>query len=145
MPHDEKDLERFVTAQAPIYETALQELRAGRKRSHGMWFIFPQLRGLGHFPAAHVYGLGGLAEARAYLEHRVLGPRLTACTCATLAWTDRDLSTIFGFPDDLKFGSCMTLFEAAGGPPRTFGQALDQFCGGRQDFRTLQRLAAADG
>src|SRR5438046_1700808 len=103
------DLERFLTAQAPVFETVLEELKAGRKRSHWMWFIFPQLRGLGWSPTAQFYGIGKLKEARAYLAHSVLGPRLLICTEAVLAIRGRSLHEIFGFPDDLKFRSSMTL------------------------------------
>src|SRR3954469_15042477 len=112
---DPFDLERFVTAQAPIFSAALDELKAGRKRSHWMWFIFPQLRGPGRSPTAEFYGLGSLDEACAYLAHPVLGPRLTLCTEARLAVQGRCLHAIFGSPDDLKFCSSMTLFALAGG------------------------------
>ena len=100
---DPFDLERFVTAQAPVFTTALAELKAGRKRSHWMWFIFPQLRGLGHSSTAFFYGISSLAEARAYLAHPLLGPRLEICTEAVLGIRDSTLNAIFGSPDDLKF------------------------------------------
>src|SRR3954451_5216121 len=128
------DLERFVTAQAPVFATALAELQAGQKRSHWMWFIFPQLRGLGHSAMARHYGVGSLAEARAYLAHPLLGPRLVQCTQAVLAIEGRSLRTIFGSPDDLKFRSSMTLFSlAASEKDSVFRQALDRFCDGRED------------
>jgi uncharacterized protein (DUF1810 family) len=135
------DLDRFVTAQAPVHAQALAELTAGLKRSHWMWFVFPQLRGLGHSAMAERYGIASLAEARAYLAHPLLGPRLVACTQAVLAVEGRSLHDIFGSPDDLKFASSMTLFEVAageGGDP--FREALDRSCAGRRDGRTLALL-----
>ena len=107
------DLERFVTAQAPVFATVLNELKAGRKRSHWMWFVFPQLRGLGQSAMATRYGIGSLAEAQAYLAHPLLGPRLMECTRTVLAIEGRSLHAIFGSPDDLKFCSSMTLFSLA--------------------------------
>jgi uncharacterized protein (DUF1810 family) len=140
---DPFDLNRFVTAQAPVYETALGELRAGRKRSHWMWFIFPQLRGLGHSATAQLYGLASLDEARAYLAHPVLEPRLTLCTEAVLAIEGRGLNAIFGSPDDFKFHSSMTLFaRVAADTESPFIKALDRYCEGRMDERTLALLAA---
>ncbi len=133
------DLTRFVEAQAPVHETALGELRAGRKRSHWMWFVFPQLAGLGMSPTARFYGIAGLGEARAYLAHPVLGLRLLACTRAVLGVEDRSLHAIFGSPDDLKFRSSMTLFDRAGGEP-AFREALERYCEGRPDPRTLELL-----
>jgi uncharacterized protein (DUF1810 family) len=135
------NLERFVTAQASIFETALGELKAGRKRSHWMWFVFPQLRGLGASSNASFYGIGSLEEAQAYVAHRVLGPRLVLCTRTVLAAGERSLHAIFGSPDDIKFCSSMTLFALASGEGEpTFGQALDRFCDGRMDERTLALL-----
>ncbi|MFL5332045.1 MAG: DUF1810 domain-containing protein [Geminicoccaceae bacterium] len=135
------DLERFVTAQAPVFATALAELQAGQKRSHWMWFVFPQLRGLGHSAMAQHYGIGSLAEARAYLAHPLLGPRLIDGTRAVLAIEGRSLRTIFGSPDDRKFCSSMTLFSLAAEEGECpFRQALDQFCDGRADERTLALL-----
>ena len=133
------DLARFVTAQAPVYATALAELRAGQKQSHWMWFIFPQLRGLGSSHMATHYGLTSLAEARAYLDHPILGPRLIECTEAVLAVQGRSLHAIFGSPDDMKFRSSMTVFEVAG-PGQLFSAALDRFCAGERDPRTLALL-----
>ena len=134
-------LERFVTAQAPVYTAALAELQAGRKRSHWMWFVFPQLRGLGHSALAYRYGIGSLDEARAYLAHPLLGPRLAECTLAVLATEGQSLHAIFGAPDDMKFRSSMTLFSlAADGGDSVFRQALDRFCDGRADERTLALL-----
>jgi uncharacterized protein (DUF1810 family) len=137
------DLDRFVAAQAPVFDAALEELRAGRKRTHWMWFIFPQLRGLGHSPMAQRYGIGSLQEAIAYHTHPVLGPRLDLCTGTVMASQAPSLHDILGSPDDLKFRSCMTLFEAALPAAAVFGQALDQWCAGGRDDRTLQPLASS--
>lgn len=135
------DLERFVTAQAPVHETALAEIEAGRKRSHWMWFVFPQLRGLGISPTAQHYGLVSLAEARAFLAHPVLGHRLRGITQAMLRHRGRPLAQIFGSPDDMKFRSCMTLFaQAEGGADGPFREALATFCHGEEDERTLALL-----
>jgi uncharacterized protein (DUF1810 family) len=135
------DLDRFVVAQATIFDTALAELRAGQKRSHWMWFVFPQLRGLGLSSTAQFYGLSSLAEAKAYLAHPVLGPRLHACTKAILAVEGRSAHQILGSPDDLKFRSCMTLFDTAtDDSDNLFRQALDRYCEGAGDERTLRAL-----
>ena len=146
MPSQPYDLERFLAAQAPVFETVCAELRAGAKRSHWMWFIFPQLRGLGHSATARFYGIGSLAEARAYLAHPVLGSRLDLCTRLVLEAENASLRQIFGTPDDLKFGSSMTLFALASGDPETpFHAALDRFCAGRLDEATLRLLREGDG
>jgi uncharacterized protein (DUF1810 family) len=138
---DPFDLNRFVTAQAPVYDRALAELQAGRKRSHWMWFIFPQLRGLGFSATARLYGIASLVEARAYLAHPVLGPRLETCTRTVLALENKSVHDIFGTPDDMKFGSCLTLFLlAADAHDSLFRYAIDRYCGGRQDERTLELL-----
>jgi uncharacterized protein (DUF1810 family) len=134
------DLERFVVAQEPIYGQALSELREGRKRSHWMWFIFPQLAGLGRSPTARHFAIKSRDEARRYLAHPVLGARLRACTQALLAVPDRSISDILGFPDDLKFRSSMTLFAELAGSGSIFEQALERFCGGEPDDRTLSLL-----
>lgn len=135
------DLERFVSAQAPVFTEALAELRAGRKRSHWMWFIFPQLRGLGISPTAQHFGISGLAEARAYLAHPLLGKRLLRCTQAVLAVEGRSLHEIFGSPDDLKFASSMTLFSiAAPEKPNLFHRAIERCCDGQADARTVALL-----
>lgn len=138
-------LDRFLVAQAPIFDTALAELRAGHKRSHWMWFVFPQLRGLGTSERAHRYGLAGLDEASAYLAHPVLGPRLRDCAAAVLAHPGRTARDIFGTPDDLKFRSSMTLFSrAAPGPEgEPFRRALADFFEGREDPRALSLLGLA--
>jgi uncharacterized protein (DUF1810 family) len=138
---DPFDLGRFVTAQAPIHQTALGELRAGRKRSHWMWFVFPQLRGLGRSATAEFYGLASLAEARAYLTHPVLGTRLKLCTETVLSIKQGRLDDIFGAPDDMKFHSSMTLFaRAAGDAQSPFHRAIERYCEGRMDERTLALL-----
>ena len=134
-------LERFVAAQAPVFDTALAELQAGRKSSHWMWFVFPQLRGLGRSSMAEFYGIGSRDEARAYLAHPLLGPRLIRCTQAVLAVEGKPLHAIFGSPDDLKFRSSMTLFaRVAGDDGSVFRDALDRYCDGRMDERTLVLL-----
>jgi uncharacterized protein (DUF1810 family) len=139
---DRFDLQRFVTAQEPVFETVLAELRAGRKRTHWMWFVFPQLAGLGRSSTARFYGIGSIDEARAYLAHPVLGPRLDLCTRIVLASNKDSLHAIFGSPDDLKFRSCVTLFSlAADDPDNPFRQALDRWCGGQRDPQTLVPLS----
>ena len=140
---DPFDLERFVTAQAPIFEIALGELKAGQKRSHWMWFVFPQLRGLGRSSMAQFYGVGSLDEARAYLAHPLLGTSLEIATEAVLAIKERSLYAIFGAPDNMKFHSSMTLFaRAAADDNSAFQRALDRYCEGRMDQRTLALLDA---
>ncbi len=142
---DPFDLDRFVTAQAPTYDRALAELEAGWKRTHWMWFIFPQLRGLGHSAMAGLYGIGSLDEARAYLTHPLLGPRLERCTRAVLAAEGRSAREIFDTPDDMKFGSSMTLFALAGAEAddNPFRTALDRYCGGVMDEPTVALLRRA--
>jgi uncharacterized protein (DUF1810 family) len=136
---DPFELERFVEAQEDVHERALAEIRAGRKQTHWMWFVFPQVRGLGSSPMALRYAIGSLDEARAYLAHPVLGPRLLACAEAALAATDRTAHDIFGPPDDVKLRSSATLFERAGGPD-VFARLLDRFFAGERDPATLERL-----
>jgi len=133
------DLERFVTAQAPIYEAALKELSAGRKQSHWMWFVFPQLRGLGRSAMAERYGLESLEEAKAYLGHPTLGTRLEAAISALSSSPVGSLRAVFGNPDDLKFRSSMTLFAQAS-PEGPFWPALRRWCEGRVDERTVGLL-----
>jgi len=136
----DSDLDRFVTAQDVVYPQVLQELREGRKRSHWMWFIFPQLVGLGRSPTARHFAIRNRDEALRYLAHPVLGARLRECTQALLAVPDRSISEILGYPDDLKFCSSMTLFAALAGDGSIFAQALERFCGGEPDHRTLSLL-----
>ena len=137
------DLERFVRAQESVFEEALAELRGGLKRSHWMWFVFPQLRGLGRSPMAQHYGINSLAEAAAYLEHPVLGTRLMTCVEAVLALQGRSLRQIFGTPDDLKFHSSMTLFALASEEDSVFQEALNRYCKGVMDQRTLDLVKPA--
>ena len=137
---DAFELERFVSAQAGVIEQVRRELAAGRKSSHWMWFVFPQLRGLGHSATAHRYGLSGLDEARAYLQHAVLGPRLVECTSRVNAVGGRNAHDIFGSPDDLKFRSSMTLFSRVPQACGAFQQALEKYFGGVPDPRTSQLL-----
>jgi uncharacterized protein (DUF1810 family) len=139
---DPYDLERFVQAQAPVFETALAELRAGRKRSHWMWFIFPQLKGLGRSPTAQFYGIASLGEARAYLAHPELGRRLRTATRAALDGPEQGLDRLFGAPDDAKFISCMSLFAKAE-PGGLFTEALARWNGGRPDPLTTGLLGDA--
>jgi uncharacterized protein (DUF1810 family) len=133
-------LARFVEAQAPIHAQALAELRAGRKRSHWMWFIFPQLAGLGRSPMAQHYAIQSIAEARVYLDHPLLGPRLRECTEAMLHHRGTSAAAILGNVDAKKFRSSMTLFEAAAGDPKLFADALAHFHAGERDPETLRRL-----
>ncbi|MDB5691403.1 MAG: hypothetical protein JWO81_466 [Alphaproteobacteria bacterium] len=134
------DLDRFVQAQAPVYAGALAELRQGRKQGHWMWFVFPQIAGLGRSATAVHYAIFSLAEARAYLAHPLLGPRLAESSRAVLAQRGRVAEAIFGRVDATKFRSSMTLFEAASGAPAPFGEALDVFYGGARDQATLALL-----
>ena len=143
-PEDPFDLQRFVTAQALVMDAVLSELAAGRKTSHWMWFVFPQLRGLGSSTMAHLYGIASAQEAAAYLEHPILGPRLTRCTELLLSHPGRSAHDILGSPDDLKFWSCVTLFHAAGqGREPVFALALKRFFEGQSDPRTIALLAQA--
>jgi uncharacterized protein (DUF1810 family) len=137
---DEYDLDRFVTAQEPVLAQVRQELAAGRKRSHWMWFVFPQLAGLGHSAMARQYAISSLAEARAYLEHPVLGGRLIDLTKLVNRVNGRSIHDIFGSPDDLKFHSSMTLFAQARLDEPVFREALDKYFGGVMDRGTLEKL-----
>ena len=138
---DDAGLERFVEAQRSIYPQALAELRAGDKRSHWMWFIFPQIAGLGRSPTAQFYAIADRAEAEAYSRHEVLGPRLVECTRAMLDWAgQRSAERVLGSIDAVKFRSSMTLFEACVDDPAPFAVALDAFFGGQRDEATLARL-----
>jgi uncharacterized protein (DUF1810 family) len=136
---DPFDLERFVDAQTSVYPDVLLELRQGRKRSHWMWFIFPQLAGLGHSAMAQRYALSSRDEAVAYLGHAILGPRLRECTALVNAVEGRTIREILGSPDDLKFRSSMTLFAAVSPEPE-FAAAIRKFYGGTPDQRTLELL-----
>jgi uncharacterized protein (DUF1810 family) len=134
------DLERFVDAQRSVYATALAELRAGRKRSHWMWFVFPQIAGLGHSAMAQKYAIASADEAAAYLAHPLLGARLRECAAAVLLHPDEQVADIFGHPDDLKFHSSMTLFADVAPDEAQFQDCLDRFFDGRPDEATLERL-----
>ena len=134
------DLQRYVVAQDPIYAQVLAELRAGHKRTHWMWFIFPQLAGLGHSPTAQLYAISSLDEARAYLAHPVLGARLRECTALVNAVEGRDVHQIFGSPDDLKFHSSVTLFARASDGERIFRDVLTKYFGSDEDQATIQLL-----
>lgn len=134
------DLQRFVDAQSAVYAQALAELRAGAKTSHWMWFVFPQLRGLGHSSMAQHYGLADADEARAYWRHPLLGPRLAECTAALLAVQGRSARQVLGTPDDLKLRSCMTLFAQVAPDEPAFARALERYFDGAPDPRTLALL-----
>ncbi len=137
---DPFDLDRFVRSQDPVLDQVRRELADGRKRSHWMWFVFPQLRGLGRSATAQHYGIGSLAEARAYLAHPVLGPRLVECTELVNRVEGRTVHQIFGGPDDLKFHSSMTLFAAADPEAPAFREALDKCFAGALDAPTSELL-----
>lgn len=135
------NLQRFLDGQRLDYEAALEEMRAGEKRSHWIWYVFPQMKGLGHSPNAQFYGIVDLEEARAYLAHPVLGARLREITQEVLRHADRDIVSIMGWEIDArKFKSSMTLFDAVS-PDDIFAQALDVFFAGRRDRRTLAALS----
>lgn len=137
---DPFDLERFVSAQNPVYDSVCAELRNGRKSSHWMWFIFPQLRGLGSSARAEKYGIASRAEAQAYLNHPVLGPRLRECTALVNLIEDRAVEQIFGYPDDLKFRSSMTLFAGVATGDHVFRDALEKYFSGDRDARTVELI-----
>lgn len=137
---DPFDLARFVAAQEGAYTQAIGELRAGRKRSHWIWFVFPQIAGLGSSAMAQRYAIASLAEARAYLAHPILGPRLLEGVTAALT-APGSAHDVFGSPDDMKFRSCLTLFARAAPEEALFGQALARFYDGEEDAKTLAKLA----
>ena len=139
---DTFDLRRFVDAQEMVIRSVLAELRDGRKRSHWMWFVFPQISGLGSSPMARRYAIGSLDEARAFLGHDVLGPRLVECTGLVNAVHGRSIEQILGRPDDLKFRSSMTLFARADPASAIFRDALVRYYGGAEDPATLEQLGA---
>ncbi len=138
--NDPHDLARFVAAQEGDYETARAEVRAGRKRSHWMWYIFPQIDGLGFSEMSRRYAIKGRAEAGAYLKHPLLGPRLVEICEAALAVDGRTANEIFGSPDDMKLKSCATLFAAVTPPGSVFERVLQKFFGGERDGQTLRLL-----
>lgn len=137
----ETKLTEFVTAQEAVYHAVRRELEEGRKRTHWMWFIFPQMLGLGFSQMARRFGLDSLSEAQAYLRHDILGPRLRECTRLMLAMpAGRDITAVLGSPDDMKFRSSMTLFAAAEPGEPIFQSALDKYFGGEADEQTLRLL-----
>jgi uncharacterized protein (DUF1810 family) len=140
MPDDPFDLQRFVDAQARVIDAVRAELARGAKQSHWMWFVFPQISGLGFSTMAQRYAIGSLDEAKAFVAHRVLGPRLKECTSLVLAVRDRTVHAIFGSPDDLKFHSSMTLFARAAPDVAQFRAALDTCFAGEEDAATLAKL-----
>ena len=140
---DRFDLQRFLAVQAPVMDQVRRELQAGRKRSHWMWFVFPQLAGLGSSAMAQRYAIAGKAEALAYLAHPVLGERLLECTRLVNAVEARSIFEIFGSPDDLKFHSSMTLFCAVDPVPKDFSEALAKFFAGKGDPVTIEKLRPA--
>jgi uncharacterized protein (DUF1810 family) len=149
--NDPYDLERFLRAQEGSYAAAIEEIRSGRKRSHWMWYVFPQIDGLGYSATARHYAIGSLGEARAYLRHPVLGTRLRECAEALLGVAGKSAAEIFGYPDELKLKSSMTLFaraskdlQGSGDPdvsPPVFNRVLDRYYRGQADVRTLEILA----
>jgi uncharacterized protein (DUF1810 family) len=142
---DPHDLDRFVSAQADDYGRALAEIKAGRKRSHWMWYIFPQVEGLGFSSMSRRYSIKSLDEARAYLDHPVLGRRLVECAAAALGVEGRSAYEIFGSPDDMKLKSCATLFACVTPADSVFARLLDRFYAGERDGKTLQLLGIASG
>jgi uncharacterized protein (DUF1810 family) len=144
--HDPFDLQRFIDAQAQDYAVALSELQRGRKRSHWIWYVLPQLRGLGMSAYSHRYGIGSLDEARAYLAHPVLGERLNECIDAIARHKGTNIADILGAVDAMKYQSCLTLFKAATGDEASrFAIALADFYGGREDEQTKAMLVARGG
>ncbi|AZH25672.1 DUF1810 domain-containing protein [Haloplanus aerogenes] len=144
MAHDDPhNLERFVEAQDPVIDEVKRELRSGRKRTHWMWFVFPQMAGLGRSEMSRRYAISSRDEAEAYLRHAILGPRLRDCTEIVNAVDGRSATEIFGSPDDLKFRSSMTLFDAVADDPTPFSTALQQYYDGDPDPKTLELLGDA--
>jgi uncharacterized protein (DUF1810 family) len=142
---DPHDLQRFLQAQQRSYARALAEIKNGRKTSHWMWYVFPQFLGLGQSEMSRRYAIGSVAEAKAYLEHPILGQRLRECCEAALAVEGRSAHQIFGSPDDFKLKSCATLFAHTSPPGSVFHRVLDKYFEGSSDDTTLRLMAAADG
>ena len=138
--HDPHNLQRFAAAQEPVFDRVRAELRAGRKQSHWMWFVFPQLKGLGRSSTATKFGIASRLEAEAYLLDPVLGPRLRECTRLVNQVDGRSIEEIFGYPDNLKFRSSMTLFARTANDNAVFVQALDKYFAGEPDPATLELL-----
>jgi len=139
---DQYHLNRFIKAQETVYNSVVCELKYGQKRSHWIWFIFPQIDGLGHSETARYYAIKSIQEAQDYLHHPVLGARLQECTQAVLNIEGQTLAYIFGYPDDRKFKSSMTLFAYVSSPGSVFEQALEQYCHGEQDSKTLELISS---
>lgn len=140
---DPFDLARFLEAQAPVMAAVTRELSEGSKRTHWMWFVFPQLRGLGQSAMAHRYGIASRAEAEAYWRHSVLGPRLAMCTALVNRVEGKTLRAVLGSPDDMKFHACVTLFAAVAPEEVVFGQALATWFGGERHAATAGMLGGA--
>lgn len=138
--HDPFNLRRFVSAQDPVYDRVLEELRSGRKQSHWMWFVFPQIHGLGQSEISRRFAITSRAEAEAYLHHPVLGPRLETCTQLVNEAQGRSAHDIFGSPDNMKFHSCMTLFAVVSSDDSIYRQALAKYFAGSPDPATMDRL-----
>ncbi len=134
------EFDHFLKAQAPVYDEVVRELSQGQKKTHWMWFIFPQLFGLGHSPMAHRFALRSLEEARRYAQHPELGQRLRHCTTLAVQVPNRDVSKIFEYPDNLKFHSCMTLFALAVPGEPAFQLALEKYFDGKRDGKTVEML-----
>lgn len=135
------DLSRFLKAQERDFETALSEIKAGHKRSHWIWYIFPQVKGLGFSSTSEYYGIDGLSEAKAYMENEILRRRLTTISEALLSLDSSDADEVMGYPDDLKLRSSMTLFAEAAPEEKVFQQVLDKFFGGEKDRQTLKLIS----
>lgn len=140
----ENNLNRFIDAQERDYQTALTEIKNGRKKSHWMWYIFPQVQGLGFSETSRFYAIKDLDEAEAFLQHPILGSRLIAICNALLGLQSNNANQIFGSPDDVKLKSCMTLFAALSNSDPVFGLVLDKFFNGRKDQKTLQLIKRQD-
>jgi uncharacterized protein (DUF1810 family) len=134
------DLQRFIDAQRPLYDRVLDELRSGQKRTHWMWFVFPQIEGLGHSAMAQKFAIASRDEAAAYLRHPLLGGRLEECTALVNAIREKSVGEIFGQPDDMKFGSSMTLFAKVAKGHSVFHEAVEKYFDGRFDEATLTRI-----
>ena len=140
--NDPYNLNRFLQAQEHVYSNVLTELQSGHKKTHWMWFIFPQIEGLGHSATARLYAIKSLDEASHYLNHPVLGARLVECSEIVLGIQDRTITDIFGWPDDLKLKSSMTLFSCVANSNPVFGKVLDRYFQGERDTRTVELLAS---
>jgi len=138
---DSFNLQRFIDAQNPVFETVTAELAAGKKRTHWMWFVFPQIQGLGRSETARLYAISSVDEARAYLDHAVLGDRLRVLTGLVNGLEGRSVEQVLGYPDDLKFHSSMTLFAHSARDKNPFEEALNKYFGGEPDQATVERLS----